>query len=95
MPIKTEAWKCQYCNMVSLTKANVTRHEKMNCQKNKACEICDHFWTDYVDDGIDEIDGGGNWIEWYCLVDSNDGEKLDDKKRNCPKFKVKEESDED
>ncbi len=44
MPVKVTAWKCEHCNMTSVYKSNVKRHERRTCQKAPgACATCKFF----------------------------------------------------
>ncbi len=70
------AWMCSHCNMISLYKANVQRHEK-SCPSNpanKACKTCIHSFED--SETIYNPHHGGNPGStdeelkfWGCKVD--------------------------
>jgi hypothetical protein len=49
------AYKCDFCNMVSIYKSSVLRHEKMYCRKNPDRQFCHNckdvnICLDYIDD---------------------------------------------
>jgi hypothetical protein len=46
MPHQAQAVQCDFCNMTSLRKDTVVRHEQKYCPKNprrKTCNTCKHF----------------------------------------------------
>lgn len=66
---KVSAYKCKDCNMVSLHKPSVERHEKHYCRQSKtrkACGMCVHF---EVNDGAMPELTGEPWSECSLLGD--------------------------
>ena len=68
MPKPVQAYQCSWCGMVSLTRANVLRHERQYCQKNEqrqSCHTCRNLSQEY---GADS-NGASVGAEYVCLVD--------------------------
>lgn len=84
----TEAWKCSYCNMTSMSKSSVLRHERKSCSRHRACGVCRFFveTTETVYNPNHGGDPGSTDYEmqvWWC--DSTDAE-IPHKVCNCEKF---------
>jgi hypothetical protein len=45
MPTKTEAWQCDFCKDVKITRDQAATHEKLCWEnpKNKACYTCQYY----------------------------------------------------
>lgn len=92
MPLSVQAYKCNWCNMTSVHKASVVRHEKRSCPKHKACKIC-KFYEEEEETVYNPYHGGDpgstDWEEVIMWCKTYD-KRLEHKVSNCPKFKAKE-----
>ena len=47
MAVIIQAYKCDYCNMCSVHKSSVVRHEKQWCRSHNHCNVCQHYREDF------------------------------------------------
>ncbi len=90
MPVKVTAWKCEFCNMTSVYKGNVTRHEKTTCPKNDSCQLCANYSEEFetVYNPFHGGDPGPTDYEvpgMFC-----DDDEIHEKQSNCPRFVASE-----
>ena len=76
------AYKCQWCNMVSLTRSSVVRHEKKSCRMHKSCQLCKHYSEEWEDDGSGLLAAKEMWCG---VID----DRIFDKVTDCPTFEDK------
>ena len=80
MPLEVTAYKCQYCNQISLDHSFIERHEKM-CSYNKErerhyCYKCVHSERDYWID-FDKKNRMIKHYFWRCKIKANHNDLLD------------------
>ena len=95
---KVKAFKCTYCNMISLHSSSVRRHERDNCKKNldrHSCLNCKYWFDDGMDrKGMeDEPQKLDVWRSCGCEEEATpfpDMERADfstyNENNKCPKF---------
>ena len=99
MPERAEVWKCSYCNMVSVYKRNVLRHERDSCKNHRSCYVCKHFRED-TGTVYNRYHGGNPGstdyedTRWWCAKNGEDADwiSLQSRKHNCSDFEPKETS---